>query len=197
MEINWESIEGYSEDLSADDKLALLSKYQPESPAPAEQKPTDSKQAEPKSETKADPEIPKGNEKVIAKSQFDKVASELAAAKKQLRAKMNEDERKADELREAQESMEQELSALRKDKAISGHKAAFLGLGFDEQLADNSANALAENDFDAVFADLKKHTLGLEKSLRAKILKETPVPPAGDNKEAKEVDPFVETFKKG
>ena len=126
MDINWEAIEGYSEDLSAEDKLALLSKYQPEPsapPAPPEEKP--------KPETKPESDAPKGNAKVIPKTQFDKVASELAATKRQLRAKMSEDEVKELERQQEQDSIKQELEALRKEKTLSTHKASFLSLGYD------------------------------------------------------------------
>lgn len=196
MAINWESIEGYSEDMSADDKLALLEKQ--ETPAPAvpadtlkNTPPTDAQKTDPA------PAAPKTSEKTIAKSQFDKLASELAAAKKQLRAKMSEDEQKELDRQQEQENMKQELEALRKEKTLSSHKASLLSLGYDEQLASDTADALVEGDMDAVFANMKKYGANVEKALRAKILKETPVPPTGNNAEVKDKDPFIETFKKG
>ena len=50
---------------------------------------------------------------------------------------------------------------------------------------------------DSVFANMKKHTIGLEKALRAQILKETPAPPAGENKDPENIDPFIQAFKEG
>lgn len=197
MAIDWESIEGYSEDMSAEDKLALLDKQETN---PATTAPTDApKDAPPTNEQKPDPApaASKAGEKTIAKSQFDKLASELAAAKKQLRAKMSEDEAKELDRQQEWEEKEQELTALRKEKTLSTYKASFLALGYDEQLASETADALTESDMDAVFANMKKHTANAEKALRAKILKETPVPPAGNNVEEKDKDPFIEAFKKG
>lgn len=156
MDINWESIEGYTEELSAEEKLALLANYTPEPPAE-----------------------PTG--KVVKKDQFDKVASELAAMKKKLRDQMTEEEAKELERQQAQESIQQELEALRKDKTTSEYKSKCLALGFDEQMAATSADALADGNINAMLEDLKKHTANLEKNLRAQILKETPKPPAGDD----------------
>ena len=198
MKIDWTSFEGYSEDMSAEDKLALLEKQKsdPDPPAPAD----DSKNVPPGGHKKDDPAPAAHNtsaEKVIAKSQFDKLASELAAAKKQLRAKMSEDEAKELDRQQEIESAKQELEQLRKEKTLTTYKASFLSLGYDDELASETADALAEGDMDAVFANMKKYGTNIEKALRAKILKETPVPPAGNSKDEKDKDPFIEAFKKG
>lgn len=178
--IDFSKIEGYSDDLSVEEKLALIENYDPDSePTPD---PT------PKPDPKPAP-TPKGGDKTIAKAQFDKLASELAAAKKQLRAKMTEDEIKEAERQQEQESVRQELEVLRKEKTLSTYKAQYLAQGYDEQLAADTAEAMVEGDMDAVFLNMKKHGANLEKTLRAKILKGTPVPPAGD-------DPSMDAKKK-
>lgn len=190
MAINWESIEGYTEGMSADEKLALLDR-QDSGIASTPAKEVAAQVAE---EEKPQTAV---TDKTIAKSQFDKLASELAATKKQLRAKLSEDEAKELDRKQAQESMEQELAALRKEKTLSVHKASFLSLGYEEQLAHETAEALVENDMDAVFSNMKKHKVNLEKAIRAEILKDTPVPPSGYNVEKKDEDVFVEAFKNG
>ena len=118
---------------------------------------------------------------MISKAQFDKVSKELAAAKRQLRAKMTNDEIEEERRRQEQEDMKLELETLRKEKTVSNHKASFLSQGYDEALADEAANAMADGDMETVFAVMRKHSVNAEKALRAKILKETPVPPAGDD----------------
>jgi hypothetical protein len=40
---------------------------------------------------------------------------------------------------------------------------------------------MADGDMDTVFSLMKKQAANTEKALRAKILKEIPVPPAGEN----------------
>lgn len=194
MAINWESIEGYSEDMSAEDKLALLDKHQFEPPTPPEGGRADGVARD--TDQPDNTPLPVAG-KVVPKAQFDKAATELAALKKQMRARMSEDEVKELERQQEQESIRQELEALRRDKSVSEYKAAYLGLGFEEQAATGAASALAEGDFDAVFAGFKKHMIAMEKSLRAQILKETPTPPPGENKDPEKVDPFEEAFKKG
>lgn len=172
--IDFSKIEGYSDDLSVEEKLALIENYDPDpEPTPA---PTPA----PKPEPKRAP-APKDGSKMIPKTQFDKLASELADAKKQLRAKMTEDEIKEVERQQEQENIRQELEVLRKEKTLSTYKAQYLAQGYDEQLAADTAEAMADGDMDAVFLNMKKHGANLEKTLRAKILKDTPVPPAGDD----------------
>ena len=158
MAFEWDKVEGYREDMTADEKLALLDNYEP-APAP-----------EPI------------NSKVVPKSQFDKVSSELAAAKKQLKSKMSEDEQKELDRAASEEAMKQELATLRREKTIGSHKASFLSQGYDEALAEEAAVAMTDGDTDTVFSIMRKQSVNAEKALRAKILKETPVPPAGDEK---------------
>lgn len=120
------------------------------------------------------------NKGFVKKDLFDRTASELAASKKQLKEKMTADEAAEAERAAAQKKMEQELADLKKDKEISQHKAKFLGLGFNEDMAEKSAKALADGDMETVFANQKKHQEDSEKALRAEILKGTHRPPAGE-----------------
>lgn len=194
---DWTKIEGYREDMTSDEKITLLEKYDPAA------------QVEPKNDpapTPAPASIPapapansismKG---FVPKAQLDKVSSELAATKKQLKARMTEDEqREADRLAE-QEAIKTELETLRRDKTVSSYKASCLALNYDEALADEMAVAMADGDMETVFENMKKHGLNMEKNLRAKILKETPVPPAGndpsqDAKKSKEMADLRASF---
>lgn len=155
--IDWASIEGYTEDLTAEQKLALLEQYElPEAERPAA--PAD----------------------MISKKQFDKVSSELAAAKRQLRNRMTEDEQRAAEQAEAQEAMRLELEELRRGAKMSQYKAQHLALGYDEATANDAAEALTSGDMECYFMIAQRQKLAAEKAMRAKILKDTPVPPAGD-----------------
>lgn len=189
MAINWTELEGYDENMSAEEKLALLEKQQSKEPpfeTPA-----------PPPATPAEPATEKPGTKTVPKSQLDKALSEVATMKKQLRAKMSEDEQKEAERLESEEATKQELATLRREKTLSGHKAAFLGLGYDDVLAESTATALADGDMDSVFASMKKQGMAMEKMLRSQILKETPVPPAGDDPNADKLDLFTQTFKEG
>ena len=166
MAFDWTKVEGFSEDMSAEEKLALLENFDPPAPAPADPEPAPS---------------PSGSKAMVSKAQFDKVASELATVKKQLRGKMSEDEQKELDRQNEREEMETELKALRREKTLAGYKAAYLSLGYDEQTAEDASTSMVDGDMENVFALMKKHSIAAEKALRAKILSETPVPPAGDN----------------
>ena len=171
MSFDWTKVEGYREDMTAEEKLSLLENMDTD-PNP---------QPDPEPDPAPAPSKAPSREGMISKAQFDKVSKELAAAKRQLRAKMTNDEIEDERRRQEQEDMKLELETLRKEKTVSNHKASFLSQGYDEALADEAANAMADGDMETVFAVMRKHSVNAEKALRAKILKETPVPPAGDD----------------
>lgn len=114
----------------------------------------------------------------VAKSVFDKTASDLAAAKKSLKEKMTEDEAKAAKDAEEREALIARVQELEHKELVSNYTTSFLALGYDEKSAKATAEAMAKGDMDTVFANQKTHNENREKTLRAEWLKETP-PPAG------------------
>jgi hypothetical protein len=177
MSIDWTKIAGYREDMTADEKLALLDSQEEENQPPAEPEPEKQAPAQPEPEQQPPAKPTSG---LISKVQFDKVASELAKVKKELRARMTAEEQKEADRMANDEAMRLELEALRKEKTLNSYKASYLAQGYDERNAEDAATALADGDMDTVFALMKKQAVITEKALRAKILKEIPVPPAGD-----------------
>ena len=115
----------------------------------------------------------------VAKSAFDKTASELAAAKKSIREKMTEDEAKAAKEAEERAALENRVKELEHERAVNGYMAAYTAMGYDEKLARASAEALAVGDTKTVFENQKAFYAAREKALRAEILKDTPTPDAG------------------
>lgn len=115
----------------------------------------------------------------VAKSAFDKTASELAAAKKSLREKMSEDEAKAQKEAEERAALETRVKELEHERAVNAYMAAYTAMGYDEKLAKASAEALANGDTKTVFENQKTFHAAREKALRAEILKSTPTPDAG------------------
>ena len=158
MAFDFTKLDEYKPEMSPEEKLALLDKYEPDKPDLTG---------------------------YIQKSTFDKTASELAEAKRQLKAKQTEEERKEAERLEAQQAIEKELAELRKDKTISDSKAKFLGLGYDEKLAAETAKALADGDMDKVFANQQIHIDNVKKAAAASALAGDPKPPAGSSGGAK------------
>lgn len=118
----------------------------------------------------------------VKKEVFDKTASELASKKKELNDKLTADEKKEQEDKEAHDRLQADYDKLLRESTISKYKAKFLGMGYDEKLADDTATALADGDNERVFANQKKHIEAVEKRVRADVLKDTPKPtPDGDS----------------
>lgn len=124
------------------------------------------------------------------KSALDKATSEAAGYKKQLRERMSAEEAKAAKDAEEREAIQKELEQLRAEKLVDQHTAKFLGLGYDEKLARETAAALANGNTEVVFKNHAKFIADREKALKAEILKSTPTPPAGDGAEKKTRDDF-------
>ena len=119
------------------------------------------------------------------KSALDKATSEAAGYKKQLRERMTEDEAREAERAAREAAIQKELEQLRAEKLVDQHTAKFLGLGYEEKLARETAAALANGEHELVFKNHAKFLADREKALRAEILKNTPTPPAGDGAEKK------------
>ena len=128
----------------------------------------------------------------VAKAVFDKKASEVAELNKQLKSKMTQEEQAAAKQAEAMAAMQAELESLRADKTISEYTAQFLSLGYDEKLAKSTAEALHKGDMAVVFKNQAAFVAEREKSMKADLLKNTPVPPAGNGEKA----PSKEEFQK-
>ena len=105
--------------------------------------------------------------------------TEAAKYKNQLREKMSAEEQKAKDDAEKIEELMKERDALLREKTVAGHKAKYLALGYDESLAGDTAEAMANGEIDKVFANQKKHLDALEKKIRADVLKDTPKPEGG------------------
>ena len=130
-------------------------------------------------------EMPTDNSAEIdrLKTALSKSNSEAAEYKKQLREKMTAEEIKAKEDAEKMEALIKERDALLREKTVATYKSSYLALGYDENLALATAEALANGEIDKVFANQKKHNESVEKRIRADVLKETPTPEGGNGSE--------------
>ena len=108
-----------------------------------------------------------------------KANGEAAEWKRKHTALLSEDEKKKQEDADKLASMEKELAELRKGKVVSDYKAKFVAQGYSEELADETAKALAEGDMTKVFANQQKFLTDYAKGVKAEALKGTPKPPAG------------------
>lgn len=115
----------------------------------------------------------------VPKDAFNRVSSELAEMKRQLKSRMTEDEaRKAQEDAE-REAMKTELAELKRGKAVSENRAGLLALGYGEELAAKCAEAMTDGKTADVLHYQKLHLEQREQALRTEFLRETPRPSAG------------------
>nr|DAR34156.1 MAG TPA: hypothetical protein [Caudoviricetes sp.] len=129
--IDLSKIEGYAE-MTVEEKLAVLESFEFD---------------EPKTDT---------SEIERLKVALSKSNSEAAEYKKALRSKQTDEEAKAAKEAEERQALERELDTLRKEKAVAGHKASYLALGYDEDTAQANAEALVTGNYSTIFANEKE-----------------------------------------
>ena len=151
--IDVSKIEGFSE-MTAEQKLAALAAY--EIPAP-------------------------DYSGYVKKDVYDKATSDLAEWKRKHNALLSEEDKKKQENEEELTTLRKRVEEMEKEKLISGHKARFLALGYDETLADETAKAMANGETDKVFANQKKFLETHDKAYKAQLMGQTSTPPAGSS----------------
>ena len=114
------------------------------------------------------------------KKRLDEVASEAANYKKQLRANMSEAEQKAAADAEKYAEIVAERDKLKAEKAIAEYEKGLVAIGYDEKLAAEVATALHNGDAATVIKAQAKFVDAQKKAVLADAVKETPVPPAGN-----------------
>lgn len=114
------------------------------------------------------------------KNAVSKANAEAAEWKRKHNALLSKDEQKKQEQAENLAKMQKELDELRKDKTVSEYKAKLIAQGYDEALATETAQAMADGDTAKVFANQGKFLEDYAKKVKADALKKIPKPPAGD-----------------
>lgn len=116
------------------------------------------------------------------KTANSKLSSENADWKRKHREALSEEERKAQETADRMKQLEEQNAALLRESGVAKHKAKFLGMGYEEALANEAAVAMVDGDMDKLFTYQQKHQEALEKKIRAEALKgvDKPVSDKGD-----------------
>jgi len=128
----------------------------------------------------------------VKKELFDKASSEIAGYKKQIFEKMTAEEAAKAKAEEEMAAIQAELAQLRQDKVIQEYTTQFLSIGYDKDLAVETAEALQKGDMNTVFLNQTKFAAAREKVLKAELLKDTPKPPAGNGANAAEYQKKIE-----
>lgn len=114
-----------------------------------------------------------------ANSEASEYKKKLKAKEEELNSKLTEDERKEKERAEKEAEREAMLNQLLKEKTVAEHKANFLKVGYDEETAIKSANAIADGDFATLFDNLSTFISNRDKEMKVKLMDSTPKPSAG------------------
>lgn len=114
------------------------------------------------------------------KKDRDKLAKENAEWKRKFRERQTEEERKAEELAEQQAKKDEEFNSMKRELSIMKMSKQYMGMGYDEELATETAAAFIDGDTETVFSNQKIFSDGLKKNIKAELMKEMPVPPSGN-----------------
>lgn len=110
------------------------------------------------------------------KNAVSKANSEAASWKK----KYNEQQTGDDKTKAEVATLREQLETLQREKTVASYKAQFATQGYDEQLAGETAEALASGDMATVFANNKRFLETHDKALIAGQMKDISKPAAGD-----------------
>ena len=116
----------------------------------------------------------------VPKSLLDKANTEAADYKKKWRGALSEAEQKAQDEKEKQTAMENELNQLRRDSRIAAYEKNYLGLGYDEKSAKEIAEAMFDGEMDTVFMLQKKFQENKERAIKADMMKNMSIAPSGN-----------------
>lgn len=120
----------------------------------------------------------------------DKATSEAAEYKRQLKAHMTDEEKRATEEAEKYQTMEKENEKLRKQIAISDLTAKYIASGLDAETAVKTAEASYTGDFDTVIANYNSMVASLKEKLvadtKAEMMATNPVMKGGKTGQVKD-----------
>jgi len=123
----------------------------------------------------------------VKKDVFDKTASELAQTKKDLKARMSEEEIRQKEAEAELNKYKEQALTLQKEKNIAANKAQFIAAGYDEALATESAEALEKGDFATVFKNQTAVIENVKKIAKGEAAASMPTPAGKADEGAKTV----------
>ena len=136
------------------------------------------------------PDAPQSNddEKTKLKEALSRANAEAASWKKQLREKQTEAERAEAERKEREAAVEEELRTLRRDKTVSGFVAQCLALGYEKELAQRAAEAMADNDAATIMACQQEFLEAKQKEMEVTALNKQPGLSIGATPTAKQAE---------
>lgn len=113
------------------------------------------------------------------KEATNKATKEAAEYKKQLKALQDQQKTGNSKADETIARLQEQVNELTRQNTISSYTAQFVALGYDSELAADTAIATADGDVAKVFENMGKFLDAHDKQTKADILKQTPKPGQG------------------
>ena len=110
------------------------------------------------------------------KDLITKYTGEISSLKKAQNASLSEADRKTKEQEETLADLQEKYNELLKKSTIGNYASKLIALGYSEDMALESATALAEGDMEVFFDNTVKFRNNLEKQFKAEAVKSTPKP---------------------
>ena len=101
--------------------------------------------------------------------------------KEKYQAKLSDEDKAKEQQDEATAAMQKELEDLRNERNIANHKSQFVSIGFEENLAEESAKALNEGNIAKVFDGIRKFVESHDKAMAEKAMLNNPTLPGGNS----------------
>lgn len=115
------------------------------------------------------------------KNLISKANAEAAKYKKELKAKLSEQEAKEMERNSQLEEMQEELNTLKAEKQQTEYIAKFVSQGYDADSATSAAKAVVANDIDSLLKIQSSVFAKKEDALKSQLMKNTPKPEGATN----------------
>lgn len=116
------------------------------------------------------------------KQSVTNASADASKYKKELQARMTEEEKTKAEQEAANAAMQKELELLRNERNVANNKAQLTAIGFEETLAQETAEAINSGDHAKLFDGIRKFIASHDKELSAKALMNNPVLSGGEAK---------------
>lgn len=111
-----------------------------------------------------------------ANSEAKKYKDAMRSAEDKLKEHMSDEERIKTEEAERYKAIEEENERLKRDMNITKKTAFYQSIGFDGDLAKETAVAFVDGDFDTVEKNHKAAHEAFEKNIRADVVRNNPTP---------------------
>ena len=115
------------------------------------------------------------------KDLLSKRNSEIASLKKGNNEKLSQAEEEAKGYKTQIDDLTEKYNAIMKESTVNKFKAKYVALGYAEELAAATAEAMADGDMDTVLANAEVFKTEMEKNFKANALKSTPHPEGKGN----------------